>query len=71
MPDISIEPFQEGAYGTMPELYVRPEWQSQSVGKKLLDAAVAFAHKKGWHRIEVTTPPRPAFTSFQSRAGES
>ena len=53
--------YTEGAYGTIPELYVRPEWRSQSVGKKLLEAAASFAFEKGWSRIEVTIPPLPEF----------
>jgi len=53
--------YSEGAYGTMPELYVRPQWRSKTVGQKLLKAVIEFAKKKNWHRIEVTTPPLPEF----------
>lgn len=53
--------YSEGAYGTMPELYVKPEWRSKSVGQKLLEKVNDFAQEKGWHRIEVTTPPLPEF----------
>ncbi len=53
--------YAEGAYGTMPELYVRPEWRSRSIGKLLLETVRNIARKKGWHRIEVTTPPLPEF----------
>lgn len=53
--------YAEGAYGTMPELYVRPAWRSRSVGKRLLKTVRDFAFEKGWSRIEVTTPPLPAF----------
>ncbi|WP_428623920.1 N-acetyltransferase family protein [Sedimenticola sp.] len=53
--------YSEGAYGTIPELYVAPDWRSNKVGSKLLKAAMKFAVKKGWHRLEVTTPPLPEF----------
>lgn len=54
--------YSEGTYGTIPELYVSPEWRSNKVGSKLLEAVKKFAVKKGWSRLEVTTPPLPEFT---------
>lgn len=53
--------YSEGAYGTIPELYVRPEFRSGSVGASLLQRAKAFAVSKNWKRLEVTTPPIPEF----------
>jgi GNAT superfamily N-acetyltransferase len=53
--------YSEGAYGTIPELYVASEWRSNNVGSKLLKSAIDFAVKKSWHRLEVTTPPLPEF----------
>ncbi len=53
--------YAQGAYGTIPELYVRPDWRSKQVGRQLLEAAADFGKQKGWHRIEVTTPPLPEF----------
>ncbi|MGB0909612.1 MAG: GNAT family N-acetyltransferase [Nitrospirales bacterium] len=53
--------YSEGAYGTIPELYVRPTWRSQSIGRGLLEQAREFATIKGWRRLEVTTPPLPQF----------
>lgn len=50
-----------GVFGTISELYVRPAARSQGVGRGLIDAAQAFAHTRGWKRLEVTTPPLPAF----------
>lgn len=55
--------YSEGAYGTIPELYVRPGWRSKNFGKKLLESAMGFAASKGWRRLEVTTPPLPQFDS--------
>jgi len=53
--------YAEGAYGTIPELYVRPAYRSQGVGEALLAAARAFAAQRRWKRLEVTTPPLPQF----------
>ena len=53
--------YSEGAYGTMPELYVKSDWRSKHVGQKLLSRVNEFAKEKNWHRLEVTTPPLPEF----------
>jgi len=53
--------YAEGAYGTIPELYVCPEYRSKAIGKLLLKKAQEFAKSKGWKRLEVTTPPLPEF----------
>ncbi|WP_345986450.1 GNAT family N-acetyltransferase [Sulfurimonas sp. HSL-1656] len=53
--------YAEGAYGTIPELYVRPPYRSKGVGRQLLQQARDFAVAKGWKRLEVTTPPLPQF----------
>lgn len=53
--------YAEGAYGTIPELYVREEYRSLNIGKLLLERAKEFAISKDWKRLEVTTPPLPQF----------
>ncbi|WMP19036.1 GNAT family N-acetyltransferase [Thiothrix lacustris] len=53
--------YAEGSFGTIPELYVRPAYRLHGTGKQLLAAARAFGASKGWTRLEVTTPPLPAF----------
>ena len=58
--------YAEGAYGTIPELYVCPEYRSQAIGKLLLKKAEEFAKSKGWKRLEVTTPPLPEFNKTLS-----
>ena len=64
--------YAEGAFGTIPELYVRPAYRQQQVGKALLDAAKLFGAQRGWKRLEVTTPPIPQFQrtlDFYEREG--
>ncbi|MCB1925492.1 MAG: GNAT family N-acetyltransferase [Gammaproteobacteria bacterium] len=64
--------YTEGRFGTMSEFYVLPEHRSQGVGRRLADAAKAFAAARGWRRLEVTTPPLPAFErtlAFYEREG--
>lgn len=53
--------YSEGAYGTIPELYVLPKYRSQKVGQVLIQKAVNFGREKSWSRLEVTTPPLPQF----------
>jgi GNAT superfamily N-acetyltransferase len=62
----------EGAFGTIPELYVRPAYRSRGVGKRLLNGAKEFGVSRGWKRLEVTTPPLPQFErslQFYEREG--
>jgi len=64
--------YAEGRFGTLPELYVRPQYRSQGVGRRLLAGVKAFAAEQGWTRIEVTTPPLPQFErtlAFYEREG--
>ena len=64
--------YAEGAFGTIPELYVRPQFRSQDTGRRLMELAKAFGRSRGWKRLEVTTPPLPQFDrtlSFYERDG--
>ena len=64
--------YAEGAFGTIPELYVRPAYRSQGVGLRLLEQAKSFGNSRGWTRLEVTTPPLPQFDKtllFYEREG--
>jgi len=64
--------YAEGAYGTIPELYVRATHRSLRTGEMLLKAVKEFANTKGWERLEVTTPPLPEFDrtlSFYEKNG--
>ncbi|MHB1174653.1 MAG: GNAT family N-acetyltransferase [Sulfuriferula sp.] len=66
--------YAEGAYGTIPELYVRPLQRSRQVGLQLIQAARAFGRTRQWKRLEVTTPQLPQFDrtlAFYEREGFS
>ncbi len=53
--------YAEGEFGTMAELYVLPAYRSKGIGKMLIEQAKRFGEERGWSRLEVTTPPLPAF----------
>ncbi len=64
--------YAEGAFGTIPEFFVRSEFRSKNVGLRLVEQAKAFGNSRGWKRLEVTTPPLPQFDktlSFYEREG--
>ena len=66
--------YTEGAYGTIPEFYVRPVHRSNGVGAALLEQARRLGQSRGWRRLEVTTPPLPQFDrtlAFYQREGFS
>jgi GNAT superfamily N-acetyltransferase len=64
--------YAEGAFGTIPELYVRPAYRSNNLGFRLISQAKTFGLSRGWKRLEVTTPPLPQFDKtleFYEREG--
>ncbi len=64
--------YAEGAFGTIPELYVRPEYRTNELGLRLVSQAKSFGMSRGWTRLEVTTPPLPQFDrtlAFYEREG--
>jgi GNAT superfamily N-acetyltransferase len=66
--------YAEGAFGTIPELYVRPEYRTRKLGMRLVSEAKVFGATRGWKRLEVTTPPLPQFDrtlAFYEREGFS
>ncbi|AOU99311.1 GNAT family N-acetyltransferase [Acidihalobacter yilgarnensis] len=61
-----------GVFGTLAELYVRPECRSGGLGRSLLAEARALGAARAWTRLEVTTPPLPEFAAtlaFYEREG--
>ena len=64
--------YAEGTFGTIPELYVRADYRSQNVGRRLISQVKSFGTSRGWTRLEVTTPPLPQFDrtlAFYEREG--
>lgn len=64
--------YAEGAFGTIPELFVRTDFRSQKVGLGLVEQARTFGNSRAWTRLEVTTPPLPQFDktlAFYEREG--
>lgn len=64
--------YAEGAFGTIPELYVQPEHRANGLGLHLVSQAKSFGASRGWTRLEVTTPPLPQFDrtlAFYEREG--
>lgn len=64
--------YAEGVFGTIAELYIRPEYRSLGMGNRLVSRAIRFAQSRGWRRLEVTTPPLPQFDktlAFYEREG--
>ena len=64
--------YAEGAFGTIPELYVRPKYRANGLGLRLLSQAKSFGASRKWTRLEVTTPPLPQFArtlAFYEREG--
>ena len=53
--------YGNGAFGTIPELYVKPSHRSRGIGHQLLSALLDHATDQGWTMLEVTTPPLPQF----------
>jgi len=45
-----------GRYGTIQDLWVRPDWRSRAIGNGLVEAYVALAREAGAQRLEVGLP---------------
>lgn len=61
-----------GAFGTVAEFYVRPQFRSEGVGRRLMSRVKSYGKSLGWTRLEVTSPPLPAFdrtVAFYEREG--
>ena len=64
--------YAEGAFGVIPELFVRPMFRSMDIGRLLILKAKSFGKLRDWKRLEVTTPPLPEFDrtlAFYEREG--
>lgn len=61
-----------GIFGEITELYVQPEYRSQGLAARLIEAAEALGRARGWTRLEVGAPSQPAWQrtlSFYQRSG--
>lgn len=70
----SFAVYAGGTFGTITELYVHPHYRNQGIGTGLITIAQRFGKQQGWKRLEVTSPPLPAFAStleFYQREGFS
>ncbi len=64
--------YAEGKFGTISELYVRPGYRANELGRCLVSQAKSFGASRDWTRLEVTTPPLPQFDrtlAFYGREG--
>jgi GNAT superfamily N-acetyltransferase len=48
-----------GKFGEITELYVKPDFRSRKIGKKLIAQARDFAWERGWRILEVGAPDVP------------
>jgi len=53
--------YAEGTFGIIQELYVREGSRSQGIGGRLVDRAIGHGRDNHWTRLELCTPPVPAF----------
>jgi GNAT superfamily N-acetyltransferase len=63
-----------GRFGEISELYVRAPFRALGVGNRLLEAAVQFARRREWCRLEVGAPEIPKWertVNFYRHAGFS
>ena len=61
-----------GEYGVINELFVKPGFRCESVGRMLVDAAKEMGRNQGWARIDVTAPADKKWrrtVQFYERAG--
>ncbi|MGR3623597.1 GNAT family N-acetyltransferase [Pseudophaeobacter sp.] len=64
--------YADGVFGEITELYVLPEYRSRGVAARLITAAEALGHTRGWRRLEVGAPSQPAWQrtlDFYQRSG--
>lgn len=53
--------YAEGRFGIVQEFYVEPEYRGQNLGQRMIDSMSVYAKAQGWTRLELCTPPIPAF----------
>ena len=58
--------YAEGAFGTIPELYVRPEHRTKGLGLHYVSQAKSFGASRGWTCLGVMTPLLPQFDRWRA-----
>ena len=53
--------YAEGLFGIIQEFYVLPDYRSRNIGRQLIERIMEHARSRGWKRLELCTPPLPAF----------
>ncbi len=53
--------YANGRFMTVTELFVSESYRSQNIGQQLLSIAKHIANQRNYNRIELTTPPLPAY----------
>ena len=53
--------YAEGSFGILQEFYVEPEYRSRNLGQRMIETMVEYGKWQGWTRLELCTPPLPAF----------
>ena len=52
----SVSVYANGRYGIISEIYVKPKYRKDGIGRMLIEKAIEHGKKKDWNRIEITAP---------------
>ena len=51
--------YADGVFGEIVEFYIAPTARAGGLGRQMVETALAFAHARGWRRLEVSAPEQP------------
>lgn len=51
--------YAKGSFGEIAEFYVAPAHRSRRLGRRMVEAAIAYARRAGWPHLEVGAPHVP------------
>lgn len=52
----SVSVYANGRYGIISEIYVKPQFRKDGIGRLLIEKAIEHGTKKDWNRLEITAP---------------